>query len=272
MYDEGMKSVLFVLVSLFIAFFSPQPVSADSAQAYQDYIYQLDQYRNANNEYKIAKNEYDKFKTLTSETAALEKAINMMQWRDILLRSYLIYLNEKMKESPGIEDADRALYQTLIDNENTFLLTHSELIPSVASIKDATKVSQQLESHYLVLQTSVRQIILGIGMGKLNYLSQQVQQATLDAGSILAESRPYITSSSQSVADRWSVSINGKQLLYTQKMNQVRTEISSLDERDVRQLDLTVAKIQKEMGEARTYLSEAVSYIQELMNILLYTN
>jgi hypothetical protein len=272
-YNNFMKRFLTLAVAglILLAVLLPfQNVRADSEQAYADYLFNLDIYRKAYNEFKVAKNEYDKFKTLTSQTTALEKTIVMLDKRDRLLRAYLQFLLEKLNENPGLSDSEKSLYQKIITNENTFLDVHSNLIPSIGSISDALDVSQQLESHYLVLQTSIRQTILGLTLGQLQYLYRQYIAEIDDVTKLVDESRQVLSIGKQSVADRWIVSINSKRSLYEQKVNSISPKIASLKAQNIADLDRQMGLIQKDLGEAKTHLLDGSSYIKELMDILRY--
>src|SRR3990167_2153444 len=145
--------------SILSLFLLSSHISASSQQAHTDYLYQYDVYRQSYNDFKVAKNEYEKFKSLVSQTDALEQTKKMLAQRDVLLRSYLLLLNEKLNENKGLDGSDKTLYQTLIQNEVKFLESHANLIPAIGSIDDTVDVSKQLESHYNILQTSIRQTI-----------------------------------------------------------------------------------------------------------------
>jgi hypothetical protein len=258
--------ILFTLIFLQPLF----PVSASSDQSYQDYIVQFDKYRSVNNDFKIAKNEYDKFNTLNSQTTVLEKVKVMLTARDTLLKSYLLFLSEKLNENSGLSDSNKELYQKLINNEINFLDNHNGLIPSIGSISDASTVSKQLSSHYIILQTSIRQTILGLSYGQLMDLYKKYSDSLNIISSILNESRLIIPVTKQSTADRWVVSINSKKTLYEQKMDRIDNMISGLSSGQLDELDRKMGDIQKELGEARTYLQDGTSYIKELMEILRY--
>jgi ABC-type transport system involved in cytochrome bd biosynthesis fused ATPase/permease subunit len=79
--------------------FLPTTVWASSTSAYQEYLQEFDKYRTVLNDFKVARSEYLKFKTLTSQQSALEKTKQMLADRSQLLRSYLQFLNEKLNES-----------------------------------------------------------------------------------------------------------------------------------------------------------------------------
>ncbi len=157
------KFALTILLLPFLLIFLPNQIFASSQTAYKDYLYQFDQYRTKQNNFKVARTEYLKYKTLLSETTALDTAKTMLAQQDQLLRSYLLFLNEKLNENTGLSSSEKNLYQTLIRNEVTFLETHTALIPSIGSLADAVSVAKQLESHYLVLSAYIRQTIIALG-------------------------------------------------------------------------------------------------------------
>src|SRR4030042_2238258 len=215
------KGVFIIILGFFMLTGYARPVYATSEQAYKDYIYQYDKYRTSYNEFKIAKNEYDKFRTLTSQTTVLEKTKVMLNWRDTLLRAYLLFLKEKLNENIGVTDTNKELYNKIITNETLFLENHAQLIPSIGTISDAVVVSNQLQSHYMVLQSSIRQVILGLSIGHLNLYYKQLGDNMITMMDILNQSRAELPLHKQSVADRWVVSINSKKNLYEQKIDRI---------------------------------------------------
>ncbi len=70
-------------------------VRADFDQAYQDYLYQSDQYRLNLTNFLTAKNRYLTYQTLTSETEALTATKSFLEARDQVLMTYLQMLIEK---------------------------------------------------------------------------------------------------------------------------------------------------------------------------------
>src|SRR3989344_5828917 len=94
------RTALALVVILFLTLAGS--VFATSQQAYQDYLYQFDLYRQRETDFRVAKTEYEKFRSLTSETTALEKTKLLLAQRDQLLRAYLLVLNEKLNEDKGL--------------------------------------------------------------------------------------------------------------------------------------------------------------------------
>ena len=263
-------SVIGIIVSILLS--TTGVVFATSAQARQDYLFQFDVYRQKYTDFQVAKNEYEKFKTLTSQTTALEKTKSMLGQRDQLLHGYLLLLLEKLNEESGLNPSTKQLYRSLIASELTFLEGHAQLIPSIGSLEDSVRVSQELESHYRVLQTSIRQILIGLSMGQLAILGQMYDAATRDAQNLIVSSAGYFTPAKQEVVNRWVLQITNKRSLYQQKYDAISSANALLQSNDIDDLDRQYAEITKTIAEARQYLLEGASFLTELKNALKFVN
>lgn len=263
------------LLCLLFAFFFVLPtgqVFATSASSYKDYLFQFDSYRTKQNNFKVARTEYLKYKTLLSETTALDTVKAMLSQQDQLLRSYLLFLNEKLNENTGLSSTEKNLYQTLIQNEVKFLETHAALIPSIGSLADATDVSKQLESHYMVLQISIRQTIIALGIGDLTKLNNEFITSYNALQTLAKSNEAGFSPEKQGTIDRWLLQINNKQSLFQQKMTQISTANSQIKGSTESDMNTMFVGVQKNLGEAKQYLTEGKSYMQELINLLRYQN
>ncbi|OHD25944.1 MAG: hypothetical protein A2Y38_05705 [Spirochaetes bacterium GWB1_59_5] len=246
------------------------PVKASSQQAYQDYLYQLDVYRQTHTDFQVAKNEYEKFQSLTSESTALAKTITMLGARDMLLKSYLFLLNEKLNEDRGLSQTEKQLYQTVIGSEVKFLAEHAGRIPSIGSLEDATVVSRELESHYIVLHASLRRTIAGLVLGNLAIQSRQFDSIVASAKALVGANRGAFALDKQAIMDRWMLQIDNKRSLYQQKINAITSANTKLTGNSLDDIDRNFTKILKDAGEAKQYLIEGTSYMGELITALKY--
>jgi len=262
------RFIVAVIIILLTPWILPQKVSASPEQSYKDYLYQSDQYRQAYNDFKVAKNEYDKFNTLTSQTSALDKSKTMLSSRDMLLRSYLLLLSEKLTNSDGVSQSDKTLYKSVIDNEIVFLNKHSELVASIGSVGDATQVSEQLESHYKVLSASIRQITTSLAIGNVALLARQYDDTVSTIRTFISSIRLDLPQDKQSIVDRWMISVVDKRNLYQQKIDTVIQTNAALKAADISKLDSTVSIMQRNIAEARSYLLEGSANMTELIGVL----
>jgi hypothetical protein len=260
-----------VFVFLFFAFFAAAGYTfATSAQARQDYLFQFDTYRTKYADFQVAKNEYQKFGTLTSETTALEKTKTMLAQRDQLLRSYLFLLNEKLTEDAGLNPTTKQLYRTLIANEIKFLDTHESLIPSIGSLEDASQVSGELESHYRVLQVSIRQILVGLAMGQLSILSNVYDAALRDAQAVITANSGLFSIQKRETVNRWILQVTNKKSLFQQKYDSISSANAQMNANDLQELERDYNEISRTIAEARQYLLEGASFLMELKNALKF--
>src|SRR3989344_910883 len=108
-----MKKFIIAFIFLFILFgFWAQSATAQEdlpaqsgsftyERAYNDYIYNLDQYQRVHGEYEIAKNGYLKNPTLAAQAEAIQKTKSMLTVRDEVLKTYLVSLKLKILETTG---------------------------------------------------------------------------------------------------------------------------------------------------------------------------
>lgn len=265
-----MRKLFALMLVVFGLFGNISRVHAASAQAYSDYLYQFDLYRQTYTDFGVAKNEYQKFKSLDSQTSALEKTKIMLAQRDNLLRAYLLLLNEKLNENPGMGASEKQLYQTLIKNEVTFLENHAKLIPSIGTLDDAVTTSKQLESHYLILQKSMRQTIVGISVGQLTALRRQFDQVTTMAALLADASRGVFTPQKQVTVDRWLLQIKNKQSLYQQKIDMVTSDNIAWETGNLDEMNRKLAGLQQKLGNSWQELLEGSGFLIELTNTLRY--
>ena len=264
------RVIVFVIFVILVVFVSP--IRASSEKAYQDYLYQFDLYRQKYSDFTIAKNEYEKFGSLTSQTTALAKTSAMLSQRDQLLRAYLLLLNEKLNEDRGLPDTQKATYWALTGSEISFLDAHSTLVSSIGSLDDATEVSKELESHYAILGASLRQVITGISLGQLAVLARQYDTALADVKALMTANRGTFSPQKQATVDRWILQITNTRSLYQQKIDSINTKNAQLKGSSTETLDDLFAELKRDVGQAKQYLMEGNRFIGELIEALRYQN
>lgn len=266
-----LKTYWFLLPVLFILPVLLVPrILASSERAYQDYLYQFDLYRQTYSDFTIAKNEYEKFGSLTSQATALTKTSSMLSQRDQLIRAYLLLLREKLNEDKGLADTQKLTYRTLMSNEITFLDQHSTLVGSIGSLEDATNVSRELESHYAVLGSSMRQTIVGVSLGQLSILARQFDQTLADVKALVSSSRASFTPQKQATIDRWMLQITNTRSLYQQKIDSISTTNAQMKGSSIDSLDETFRQLKRDLGQAKLYLMEGNRFMGELIEALRY--
>lgn len=262
------KPVLLLLLSLFLIL--PTGIAyATSQTAYQDYVFQFDQYRQLFNNFRIALGQYHQFNSLESQQDAIDKAKLAIGQRDVVGRTYLLFLNEKLTENPGLITSETALNRTLITNEIGYLDGHSTLVQSISSMDDIEKSSQDFTKHYPLMLAGIRQTVIAIQLGYLNYFALQFEAAAKEAQSLIDTTRSKVKPAKQAALDRWLLEISNKRNLYQQKSNAIRTASFKLSGDDIEQTR-KFAAIQTDLATARQYIVEGAAFLNELGNALKY--
>lgn len=267
-----MKRFLLAPVLLALLALLAFPDHASSSQAYQDYLFQSDQYRKTYAEFTVAKNEYLKFKSLTSETAAIEKTKLMLVQRNQFIRAYLLLLTEKLVENPGLTSSTRTQYISLLTSEIGFLERNSILASSIDSIERAQTVSNALESHGDTLLVSIQQGITTLILGNLNALANSYDQVTLQTQNIITTAVENVPATKRNLVNRWMLQIQNKRSLYQQKVDLISRKNDALLGSDTYEIDRQSVEIASLSTEARQYLVEGTSFLGELVSALKYEN
>lgn len=260
------------VIILTLAYIAAPRVLASTEQASRDYIHHYDLYRQYDAEFKVAKNEYEKFKTLVSQTAALEAVKKMLTQRDEMYRTYLLLLSEKILETERLSDTERSLYQTLIQNELKFLNTHMSTVPSISSIQDANAISADLESHAVVLNKSIRQIILGISLGELRRLQDQYDTTKAKIQTLYFQNQSTIPTRKQVIIDRWMIQIDNKRTVSQEKFDTAYKKNEVFKAFNDAQIEKVYQEISSDLSGGKQYLIEGISFMKELMEALKYAD
>lgn len=261
---------IFIILVILLIIPSTKINAITSEKAYQDYLYQFDVYRQKNNDFKIAKTNYEKYKTLTSSVDALDKTKLLLSQKDILLKTYLMVLLTKLEENKGLSPIDISAYKKIIDDENIFLESHSQLINSVNNLDDAENVSNDLISHYVILSAAMRQVIIMLHIGSLNLLYRDLDGLTSYLYLLVEQYRGTYPTSKQAVIDKWVMSIKDKQLVYNRNIDQIKNSILELKGNNVEGLDSKFQSVSAQINQTRQYLLDTVSYTKELLNLMQY--
>jgi len=264
----------FLLLGILV-FLTAIPISsavASSQQAYQDYLYQFDRYRQTYSDFQRARNTYLKYHSLTTQTQAVTATQTMMTQRNLLLRGYLLFLNEKLNEDQGLNETAKQQYQGNLQKELAFLETQNQQIAGLTSIDEATSTSKLLETHYVPLQITIRQTIIGITLGKLSALARTFDQNLQTAQMLVSENSGVLAPEKVSIINRWLTQIQNTRGLYQQQIDEIAafatTKFATIT--TLSEVDQKFTDINKKFTGAKQLLAQATSYLGEVVRALQY--
>lgn len=162
-YHKHMRKVIFVFLLLLFA--STRPVLAqefDFNTAYNDYVFAVDAYRQAENQYQLKRSEYLRFGTLTAKSEAEVATRAFLQARDEVISTYLTALRIKLLEAPGIDSSEKDSVFSGIDAEVGWHVDHKNNLNSAGSLEDMVEDSEEAEDRFneLTVEVSYRALHL----------------------------------------------------------------------------------------------------------------
>lgn len=247
------------------AVFAQTPAPFNFQRAYQDFVFNYDLYKTAENEYELARAQYMQSKTLAAQAKAQEATYKMLQARDEVIKTYFTALRQRINEGIGIsQDRKEVLYQK-IDIEVEWYNQHKQSTSSAASLEDLSTDSNKARDRYRNITESIAyEILTEIAIGKEYFLRQKQTVIMDELRTKLAEIR---------ANGDLPTDIMERDLLEVEN-RQARSIAKEEEARKIQTVELPKAK-QKAAGfydtiifritEAVQYLKEANTYLKEIV-------
>ena len=171
-----MKRLLFFL--LFFVFATPLPLAAQESsgfdRAFEDYTYQYKEYLENHKEYVIAKNQYQTYETLTTQTIALEQTAKMLSARDKVVRTYLLAIQAYMEKEADLNQPTLSALYLELGREAIWFEDHEKKLAGAATLADMTSVAKEAETRYTTTEKSIYTSFFQIYSYKEEQLHQKI--------------------------------------------------------------------------------------------------
>jgi hypothetical protein len=164
----------YILLSVLLIFFlSSNSVSAqldttDYDAAYKQYSLTLEEYQRVHSEYQFAKGQYQQFKTLKSQSDAIEATIKMLSKRDEVVVNYSSVLEERLKISPGVTVAELNNLISKLQTEKEWFTNHSRQVTTAATFQDLVRDSNSAKDRYESAKFIFYEVLSSISIGKVD--------------------------------------------------------------------------------------------------------
>lgn len=254
------KLLFFFSLVCFLAFLPGYYVLADYQKAYQDYTFQSSEYKNAYNQFLIARSSYQTYGTLASQQEAIIKFKSTLKSRNQLISSYYNLLQEKLNETASVSGEQRTTFDKIRLSEGQWLSDNQVKIDAAASLDDLNAVSREFQSRYGQMTTESKQTVGTILLAKEINLRGQVQTVFDNLSTKVSEIRS--TGKNTSVWDRWLFSAQNKLIIHDQKISEANKIIFTTSN------NVDLPKAQQSLTEANQYLRETLQQLQEIINAI----
>lgn len=256
------KVITTLLLVIFLVNIDNIPVFAQ--RQVQDYTYQYEKYRSSYDEYTIAKNEFLKQKTLTSQKDALDKTKIVIIQRAQALRVYFMALKYSLNSTSGIANEDKTRLSASLDEEIGWLQNHIDDISGLGNptLTDLFEISSRLERKQGLYITLGYDAMAHILIGRV----RQVNQEFSATNSVL---QPLVDKYKNSFIKNWYDQAVDMTFRCDQSINNALT-ISKEFEKDADQNTVSkqLVNIKNELSNGKKMLIDGVGYQQEILKEL----
>lgn len=250
------------LVNLFFYFVVPSEISSqtDFANAYKEYTLRVESYKVAHDEYILARSQYLKFKTLTSENNAKEATIRMLEARDEVLIKYLVALKVRIDEIKGTSNETRESLFLRLDEEMKWFLDHKDHLSSAGTLDDLVSDSDKAKKRFESIDPLIYEALSTISSGRLNNLKERLNNIFSDVrnkiNEIKEEEREEYKFSTRKIQiiERWISETESRIARGEEKRAEAKTLISGITGK---------GKSVDRYNEVLTKLNEGQQYFRE---------
>jgi len=222
-----------LLICLFLCFLLVKPAKAqefDFNTAYNDYIFAVDAYRQAENEYQLKRSEYLRFGTLTAKSEAEIATRNFLQARDEVISTYLTALRLKLAEVSGIDASEKDTVFSAVDAEVGWFIDHKNRLNSAGSLEDLVEDSEEARDRFddLTVEASYRALHL-ISRAKVQALTAPQSELVTRTQELINRVRTN-GDKSTTIVERWLLDAQNELIRSIEKTATAQDNINTITE------------------------------------------
>jgi hypothetical protein len=236
-------------------------LSKDIRQLKLQYRGELEEYRNLENLYLIAKNQYHKLGTLASLEDAVQKTQEVMTVRDKVLKTYLRLLRLKLLSQPGIELPEKKAAEQSLLSTISKLEQHQQQFEQTLDKPQLNQISEEFEILMEQIEEAAYQALTVMSIGKLQTIHDKAVLLKADmeikiataGGALKSTERKRSFDETDRVLNNLKPEFDAIEKKYSNP--------SSSGYKGVHQ------SIEKQLGSIHSSLSKALTFLGELLKI-----
>lgn len=233
-----MKKYL-LLAFLFLFFlFTPSVLAQnfDSQKAYEDYVFQKNEYDKAHAEYELARAAYLQSGTLAAKSEAQAKTMAMLVARDEVLRTYLTAIRLRLVETRGLLSTEKEPLFGQIDSEVSWYENHKNEVGSAGSLEDLVTESDEARDRFEeTTQDIAYRSLFTVSKGKVSTYQIDLRGIITDLETKIAQVRSAGDKETRDI-ERWMLDTRSKLVRSEEKLLSAQGEILDLGDRSEEKL------------------------------------
>jgi hypothetical protein len=264
------KKSFFIFLLIFFTF-SISPAFADLNSLSEEYTKLLSANNTASTEYKIAKNTYETYYTLSSLTQVLQKSKAYLETRDNLIIKHFAMLNAKL-DLVNIDNNQKDSLIQILNSEVTFFTNHLTLIQSISTINDVNNVSKKAEGEFIQANIKSKQILGNILISKVSATLTPYTNLMQDVENKIADLKLRKLKNQTTIdkLERWMVEVKNKKILAENNISQNLNDLSNLSKSNEQNIEKNFDEIRINIIQGHLYLKEGTNFMSEILTEIKY--
>ncbi|MFV1917361.1 MAG: hypothetical protein ACC618_02705 [Patescibacteria group bacterium] len=263
-------------ITLFLGTFVYVPTTSYSqsfssySQAFEDYSLAVEGYKRVHDDYVLARSQFLRFQTLTSQNNAKEATAKLLEKRDDVIIKYLTALKEKITDTEGVPDATREGLFFRIDEEISWFSDHMGRVSSAGSLDDLVLDSNEAKKRFEQADSLIYESLSLISVGRLNNFRDRLEatfsQLREKVNQIRDEDRSEYKFSTRKLEriDRWIFETENRITRSNEKQQEVDKLMVRFGEQRKNNSGL-YNSVLVGLGESQQYLEEASLFVKEII-------
>jgi hypothetical protein len=257
------------LAIVFSLFITAQATNAqedfDYTKAYQDYVFNVDEYRKAEAKYQLERSEYLRHDTLSSKNEAIAATRDFLKARDRVVIAYLTAIRKKLAETDGLGGSEKEPYFAKLDSEVFWHQEHLDRLDTASTLDDLVDDSDEASDQYGITELAAFDALTAVSTAKLNALREPQGELITQVKSKIAEIRQ-VGDKDTSIVEKWILDSENEAVRNQEKVDAALILVSDIKDRDKSsQKRSRFNSSQAKMGEAHQHIKEANRFLGEII-------
>ncbi|MBN1168512.1 hypothetical protein JXA63_01325 [Candidatus Woesebacteria bacterium] len=243
---------------------------SDFDKALQTYLNSVEDYKKEHADYVLAKSQYERYQTLSSQNAAFEETLQMLEARDQVIIDYLISLKEKILMTPSLEEnmIDEAIAK--LDQSIGWFSDHKTRLPSAGNLQDLSEDSTTASEKYVELMPLIYESLSLPAYGLVTDYESRLENLhtglkdKLDKINKEEREEYQLNNNKLQLMDKWLLESELRFVRSEEKRvmaRQLINDLSNLKKVDYRSFENIITRIL----ESRQHLKDSLNFMNEIL-------
>jgi hypothetical protein len=238
-------------------------LSKDIVDLTATYKGQLEEYRQVERDFTVAREQYRKLNTLISLEEGVKSTRTVMLARSRVLTTYLRLLRLQLVEANGIAITSKTEALAEIDALLVVLADHTQAVQSIADKNDVVTVADAFVEHTARIENSAYHVMSLLAIGKMQVVYDKVDALSVQMKKDAANSISPLKQAEKDRAFEETLTVMNEAKAGLQELSST----TKLVTRGTRSNGNLYAIALKELGQTYAQLSQTINYMRELTRI-----